>query len=240
MTNISIIHPSRGRAKLAKSVYDKWVGTATQPENIEYILSVDIDDPELGNYKSLFDCDCVKFINNDNKSAIEAINVGAEHATGNLLIVVSDDFDCQQGWDVTLFRYLKDKKDFIVKTYDGLQPWIITLPIMDRVYYNRFGYIYYPEYRHMFCDTEMTCVGDLLDKTIIAPITFQHKHYTQVGGIKKDDISVRNDSTWKQGEQLFLRRFNSSFFLQNATGVVRCDQKHVNWLRSKGINFEMV
>lgn len=234
---ISLIHPSRGRAELAKHVYDNWMDKADNPESIEYILSIDTNDPQRVDYLFTFDCEVIV---NGNKSAIEAINNAAKVATGELLIVVSDDFDCQKGWDTKLLSYLKGKEDFIVKTYDGLQPWLITLPIMDRKYYERFGYIYYPEYKHMFCDTEMTCVGDLLDKTILVPLLFQHKHYTQAGGIKKDAISVKNDATWGQGEKLYLSRIKNNFGIDNPMGVLRCDNAHVQWLRSKGIKFETV
>jgi len=254
---ISIIHPSRGRAKIAKSVYDNWMSKAANPDDIQYVLSLDFSD-NTTQYIDLFmspiaamtvyELERVVYRDNlyisrdHNTSAIEAINNAAKVATGDLLIVVSDDFDCPKNWDVDLLKYLKDKSDFVVKTYDGLQPWIITLPIMDRVYYERFGYIYHPGYKHMFCDTEMTHVGDLLDKTVIVPMTFQHNHYTQKGGIPKDAVSAKNDSTWTQGEKLYLDRIKTNFGLkdEDITGVLRCDMSHIKWLQKKGVKFEMV
>ena len=254
---ISLIHPSRGRAKIAKSVYDNWMAKADKPDEIQYVLSLDATDSEAGRYMGVFGLDdhwtgnpAINTIYKDNlwatvqhnKSAIEAINVAVQFATGDLFIIVSDDFDCPKNWDTELLKYLKGKSDFVVKTYDGLQPWIMTLPIMDRVYYNRFGYIYHPSYAHMFSDTEMTAVGDLLDKTIIVPMLFQHKHYSQKGGIKKDAISQKNDSTWAQGERLYLDRIKRNFDLpaEQIKGVIRCDNAHAQWLASKGIKFEYV
>lgn len=256
---ISIIHPSRGRAAIAKQVYDNWMGKADKPENIEYIVSMDWTDNSWANYvdlffgegqskyipqpgrQILFDNNVSMFIDHNN-TAIEAINNVAKEATGDLLIVVSDDFDCPEHWDTELLKYLKGKSDFVVKTYDGLQPWIITLPIMDRVYYERFGYVYNPGYKHMFCDTEMTAVGDLLGKTILVPMLFQHKHYSQPGGIKKDAVSVKNDNTWGQGERLYIDRIKRNFDLPESEvkGVLRCDAGHTNWLASKGVKLEFV
>lgn len=239
---ISIIHPSRGRAQIAKSVYDNWMAKADNPDEIEYIFSVDATDPQIQEYASLIKSCKSNVLIYPNTSAIEAINRGALYCSGDLMVVVSDDFDCPKHWDTELLKYLKGKSDFVVKTYDGLQPWIMTLPIMDRVYYNRFGYIYHPEYKHMFCDTEMTAVGDLLNKTIIVPMLFQHKHYSQKGGIKKDAISQKNDSTWAQGERLYLDRIKRNFDLpaEQIKGVIRCDNAHAQWLASKGIKFEYV
>lgn len=193
-----------------------------------------------GAYKSIIPRKFLLF--SDNHSAIEAINNAAKVAKGDLLIVVSDDFSCPEHWDTQLLKYLKDKSDFVVKTYDGLQPWIITLPIMDRVYYERFGYIYHPEYKHMFCDTEMTHVGDLLGKTIEIPMIFNHRHYSQPGGITKDAISVKNDSTWNQGEKLYLERMMRNFDLppEDIKGHLKCGEEHVKWLQSKGVIIEHV
>lgn len=235
---ISIIHPSRHRAKLAIEVADKWLSKAKNSNEIEYIFSIDEDDIQ----RELYEQSGLHVLMSPNKSAIEAINNAAKQASGDLFIVVSDDFDCPHNWDVTLLSYLKDKRDFVVKTWDGLQPWIMTLPIMDRVYYERFGYIYYPNYKHMFCDTEMTHVGDLLNKTIIVPMVFPHNHYTQKNGIPKDAISQKNDNTWAQGEKLYLERIYRNFDIpeKDLKGVLRCNKEHLSWLQSKGINFEIV
>jgi hypothetical protein len=90
---ISILHPSRGRPNLALDTFRHWLYHAVNSENIQYILSVDSSDPHLPTYKSW--ADPLMVINN-NTSAIEAINNAAKVSTGDLLIVVSDDFFCPQ------------------------------------------------------------------------------------------------------------------------------------------------
>ncbi len=231
---ISIIHPSRGRVKQAIKTRDKWLDKSASVSNIEYILSTDIDDTDFIQYRDNFLL--TRHTINNNHSAIDAINNAAKIATGNLFIVISDDFDCPENWDKLLIDALVDKSDFIIKTDDGCQKWIITLPIMDRVYYNRFGYIYYPGYKHMFCDTEMTHVGDLLNRKITLPIKFQHNHYTQINGQPKDAINIKNDATWQQGEDLYVSRVNENFGLVDFYGKLDCDKGHLNWLRTKGVN----
>lgn len=203
--NISIIHPSRSRSEIANKVKQEWIDKADN--EIEYIFSLDIDDVQATKYEG-------RSIFNKNRSAIDAINKGAEVAKGDLLIVVSDDFSCPEHWDTLLIEALKGKSDYCAKTLDGLQPTLMTLPIMDRVYYNRFGYIYYPEYRHMFCDQEMTAVAHMLGKAIRLPIFFPHNHYT-TGKFKRDAITARNNATWQQGEKLFNERLKFNFGIQN-------------------------
>lgn len=179
--------------------------------DFQYILSVDIDDPMRDEYFDSF-TGVVNFIRNNNKSAIEAINRAAKVATGDLFIVISDDMDCPEHWDTQLLTALEGKEDYCVKVSDGKQPFIMTLPIMDRKYYNRFGYVYYPGYAHMFADTEMSAVAWMLGKYTPVDVEFTHNHYSY-GNTPKDRINVKNDATWGQGEALFKKRRRMNFEL---------------------------
>ena len=233
MTNkkISIIHPSRQRPLMAFETYNKWITNAFNIPEVEYILSVDNDDPTLQQYNWEFrGAIDVTFQYNNNRSAIDAINVAAKNAKGDLFVVVSDDFDSFFGWNQFLHENLHDKHDFIVKTNDGYlgNNWLITLPILDREYYNRFGYIYYPEYKHLWCDTEMTVVAKMLGKIIdlqhFTDKVFKHNHHT-IGLMEKDEIAVKNDSTWDQGKSLFLDRYDADFYINQEEVVFRFERE---------------
>lgn len=216
---ISCIHPSRSRPELALSTAKKWIERAGT--DIEYILSVDSSDPKLRQYYDLWNnnvtIDSIIFCN-DNKSAIQAINVAAEISTEDLIVVVSDDFDCPENWVEKLLTSIlgkvKSSDAFIVKTQDGIQPVIITLPILSRAYYEKFGYVYFPEYDHLFCDTEMTAVAEMTGKVVQSDVMFRHNHY-MVGGMKKDAINEKNNATWQQGEKLFNERKAINFGLKD-------------------------
>lgn len=216
--SISIIHPSRGRYEMATATAQKWLGNAKHGSQIEYWFACDSDDPQHSMYQNSIMALGLRGNYSPNKSAIEAINRVTPLTKGNLIVVVSDDFDCFYGWDDFLLNSLAGCKDYLVKTKDGYMNnnWLITLPIMDRAYYNRFGYVYHPEYKHMFCDTEMTCVGNMLGKVIDLQndtAIFQHNHYS-IGRMNKDEINVKNDSTWNQGKELFLSRHAILFGLK--------------------------
>jgi hypothetical protein len=219
---ISIIHPSRGRPQKAYETAMKWLDNAGC--DVEYILSLDKDDT------SLYNLDC-NFVIGDNSSAIDAINNAAEFCKGDILLVLSDDFDCPPLWGKKILDITHGKTDWILKTPDGIQEWIITMPIMDRSYYNRFGYIYYPDYLHMFCDTELTCVADLTGRKIEGNIQFTHNHYS-IGKSVKDEVSDRADKTWSQGEKLFLQRYKENFGLINPPGKIT-NQNYLNWIKGK-------
>lgn len=209
---ISIIHPSRSRPQLFWNTQLRWVNGADN-KDFEYILSIDSSDIEIAKY-TVNALPGTKFCVNDNHSAIEAINNAAKVATADLLVVVSDDFSCPEHWDTLLLDALKDKKDFIVKTQDGLQKTLITLPIMDKTYYNRFGYIYHPDYKHMHCDEEMTIVGHMLGRVITLDLLFPHNHYT-TGKTTCDEINIKNNSTWAHGQATLDRRSLNNFGIEN-------------------------
>lgn len=218
MSKILVVHPSRNRPLQATETARKWWTSAAKQNMITYYLALDNDDSELNRYYR-HSHPALHLLIEDNTSAIEAINNTVAYATNkeewDIVIVVSDDFNQPPyHWDLALTEALKGKSDYIVKTDDGLQPWIITLPIMDRVYYDRFGYIYNPVYQHMYSDTEMTAVGHLLGKIITLPIKFPHNHYS-TGRTPKDAVNVKADATMSTGRQIFLQRLQQGFGIDN-------------------------
>lgn len=230
---ISLIHPSRSRAKKSFTTLMKWILSAE--DKFEIILSLDSDDSEKELYRALYMNTDAIIIENTNKSAVDAINNGAKKASGDIFIVVSDDTDCTVGWDSQIKKSVAGKSDWIAKTPDGIQSWIITMPLLDRAYYNRFGYIYHPDYAHMFCDTELTCVADLTGRKITLDIPFTHNHYS-TGRSQKDEVSIKADKTWDQGQALFIERAKRNFDLKEVKSKIMSPD-YINWMRSKGIKF---
>ena len=149
------------------------------------------------------------------------------------MIVVSDDTDAIKGWDRILTQAIGTHTDFVLKVNDGIQDWIVTMPIMDRVYYNRFGYIYYPEFSHMFCDTFLTHVADALGKLIIRnDITIPHLHYS-VERSERDEVTKKADNTFNEGKNIYMRLLNQNLLLDKSVNIwdlSRQAKTHLNWI----------
>jgi glycosyltransferase involved in cell wall biosynthesis len=214
---ISLLHPSRQRPQKSFDNAVEWVNKAGC--DIELIVSIDADDNTKFEYAKLYDHFAGKFLVNRNRCAVDAINKAAEVATGDILLVLSDDFKCPEQWGKKLIEATEGKEDWIAKTPDGIQDWMITMPIMDRKFYNRFGYVYFPEYLHMFCDTDLSCVADLTACRINLDIKFDHNHYS-IGKSEKDEVSKKADKTWAQGEKLFIERYKRNFDLKETPGLI--------------------
>jgi hypothetical protein len=83
---------------------------------------------------------------------------------------------------------------------------LITMAIMDRKYYNRFGYIYNPEYKSLFCDNEQQEVAKLLGRyKFFKRRLFNHNH--PAWGLQQQDaLGVHTESFWKEDEATYNRR----------------------------------
>lgn len=234
MSFISIIHPSRGRPKKSYDTFKKWSDAAKYPSGVEWLCSLDWDD-DIGEYVEAYSPNGFPIMSpiiSKNKSSVEAINNAAKHwrCDGEIIMVVSDDTEPVQDWDEKISNW-NTQSDWILKTQDGIQDYIITMPVMDRAYYNRTGHIYHPDFTHMFCDTYMTCVADITGRKITSNLLFKHNHYS-VGGSTMDEVNKKNDATWKQGEETFLR------LMKQFTPEERRRIKYPSmraWLRNKGI-----
>lgn len=226
---ISLLHPSRQRPERSYAVISKWIAFSGIPnEDIELIVSLDTDDPLLDHYRSLYN----KTIINPNNSAVQAINNAAKYATGDIMIVVSDDTNCPEDWGKQILGAVEGKKDFILKVYDGIQKWIITMPVMDRAYYDRFGYIYHPNFKHMFCDTWLTHQAEILGKVITRnDILFEHMHPCVKKSVA-DEINKRADATFREGQRIYLDLCRANKFRKPNFGIDNPNARgHIEWLR---------
>lgn len=240
---ISLLHPSRGRPVIAAQTFRRWLSMSSGQHKIEHILAIDADDKEVPAYKEQDYGDSWTVIHcGNNDCVVTATNKAAKMSNGDILVMLSDDFDCHKHWDISIVKAYEGKTG-VLKTFDGLQKWIVTLAIMDRAYYEsekffngqRMNYFYYPEYKHMFCDTEMTHKAELEGKLIFRnDLIFKHNHYSRVGG-KEDETQKRANATWNRGEAIYLRRVKECFGLTGVDPLNLCKEaaQSVQWLRGK-------
>lgn len=197
---ITLVHPSRGRAELAYINFNNWINKSSGKHKIEHILSLDSDDKELPKYLERFS----KVEINPNTCVVEAANKGAEKATGDILIYLSDDFDCPQNWDELIINRIAGKEKVMLRVNDLLQPMdncVLTIPIMTKGLYKELGYLFHPEYKSMWvdCDLYFTTKPYMIEA---AELIFQHKHHAH----GNDETYRRSEQNWNQGVDIFNRR----------------------------------
>ena len=118
-----------------------------------------------------------------NRSIVDAVNHAARQSTGDVLIVVSDDFGCPPRWDESIAAAIGRRHNVALLVHDGIDGRIMTLPIVDRAFYESCGYVYFPDYLSMYCDDDLTEhaaeTGRLVDAR---HLRFPHRHPDAVGG----------------------------------------------------------
>jgi len=232
---ITIVHPSRQRSDLCYRIADTFYNNCVNKDNISYYVSIDSSDPTKDEYLASKK-DYINIIVGDGNSCVEAVNIGAKESNfEDIIVIVSDDFICQNGWDQKILDFVGDKKNFVLKTNDGREPWIVTFPVMDKEYYNRFGYVYNPLYKHLFCDTEMTHVAEITGSMIVDMSNVIEHKATEL--TKNDSVNMKNNSTWWQGESVYLQRVRENFGLKKEE-IMKAPShpSHIEWLKQKGIN----
>ena len=132
---ISLIHPSRGRADKSFSITKKWIENSGV--ELELVLSLDKSDRSINDYYlNYLDVAGIMAVN-DNTSVVEATNKAAERATGDILIYLSDDFDCPPNWGLSVLKEFEgEDRPLLLKVHDNLQDFnarVLTIPIMNRL-----------------------------------------------------------------------------------------------------------
>lgn len=106
-----------------------------------------------------------RFVTNPVSGSVSSWNTGARIATGDFLIAMADDLMCCQSWDTKLssliWRHRKNgpKEPAVVEVEHEDQSILLTHPFVTRGYYEQFGYLFHPDYKHLMCDCEFTHVA---------------------------------------------------------------------------------
>ena len=77
----------------------------------------------------------IKLIVNNNKNTVQAINAIKSHIDSDLIFIISDDTDCFNNWDEIVLKSIdKNESNFVIKTSDGINHDLITMPIFSKDY----------------------------------------------------------------------------------------------------------
>lgn len=212
MTKISLIHPSRSRPEKAFDTYSEWLKRCSSEHEIQHVLSLDLDDPKLHDYKKLFG----SYIEYPNQNVVQAANAAAKYAQGEILLYLSDDFKCPENWDKLIVEAFGERvnEPCLLKVHDDLQEFkkdVVTIPITTKALYDRLSYFFHPAYASMFCDQDIFWVcrnnGWLIERP---DLVFEHHHYSN-GKSQKDETYTRSDKNWNQGLEVYNKRKKLNF-----------------------------
>lgn len=197
---------------MAYQAYCEWLSKADQ--DFEYIISLDHSDITQSQYFiKNFPANCIRIGNN--RSIVDAVNVATAVSTGDIIVVISDDFGCPENWNSLIESRMDAEKMQLLHVNDTIQQSIVTIPILTRKLYDRLGFIYYPGYFSMFADNDLTECAKMLGAYVPAlDLTFEHRHWVN-GKNPKDATYERENSmpAYQMGQKLFGQRKKIRFGL---------------------------
>lgn len=213
--------PTRQRPEKFLSTVEKYHSMA-RDNDTRFLVSIDKDDSTMNNPSMLnilskhrHTTVCVGISENKIHACNRDINDYKDR--WDILLLASDDMiPVFNGYDRTIIsqmqKYFPDT-DGVLFFSDGHTP-LNTLCIIGRKYYDRFGYVYHPGYKSLWCDNEFMDVADILGKQIYfkKPIII-HEHYSNGFG-QPDELMKKTESYYLKDKDTYFKRKSRNFNLQ--------------------------
>jgi len=175
-------YPTRQRPSKFMANLNSYLEKLSGKHQITLVVSMDTDDILCNNgaiqrFLDIKRSDTLNVIYSygESKGKIAAINRDIPNTPWDILVATADDMEpIEDHWDdiivQDMFREFPDLYGAInynndprleEKGVDGFKT-LITLPVIGRKLYDKFGYIYHPDYKSEWCDNEQTEVFEAL------------------------------------------------------------------------------
>lgn len=191
-------------------------------DDYKILCSIDTDDHSMNNSTvlSLLEYNSrVILVPGTSANKIEAINRDIETvADWDILMTHADDFRItRKGFDLKVIadmqQYFPDLDGLLHYPDQQAKKRLITYAIMGRKYYDRFRYIYNPEYNSLFADNEQQAVAKRLNcYQYIDEMWVEHQHPIWTNEAR-DALLNHNESFYKADREIYRRRLDANFDL---------------------------
>jgi hypothetical protein len=182
-----------------------WHDAADNPGDIEHVIVT--DDPAF-KAEPIF-ANTKIGLNRGRKCAVDGWNKSAELSTGRFLITLADDwFPCPH-WDTEFLKLIPDLDgEYVLEVDTGGNPGLLTFSLLTRKYYERYGYLFWPQYLGMYADNEFTIVARRDGVVIDAKHLFcEHRHPLYgFGEMDETHKHQHRREAFEVGEEVYRRR----------------------------------
>jgi len=181
----------------------------------QYKILVTVDENDATMFKYWNDPRITTIIG-ESKNKVDAINrdVNEFIYDWDVLVNMSDDMIfTQKGFD-NIIRESFENTDQCIHFPDGSTgDRLISMSILGREYYNRFNYIYHPEYVSLYCDNETMDVAKILGRyKFVNENIFLHLHPAH-GNALNDNQYRYTESFHPIDQATYLKRKANNFGL---------------------------
>lgn len=212
--------PSRSRPekmiKTLENLYDK----LSLSSNYVVSMNLDLNDRTVNNEKIIeqiksFPQIIVEWGHSSSK--IHAINRDIPKTGWDILVLLSDDMELlEKDFDEIIRQDFTDAQtlDTVIYYTDGFTEGIVSFPVIGKTWFDRYGYIYHPQYLSLFCDDELFQVSKRQGKLFPGSANIvRHNHPSNIGG-EVDEQLRRTESYYGIDKQTFDKRKRLNFYLK--------------------------
>lgn len=206
--HILVKYPTRQRPDQFERTLAQYLGLSSDPSKMTIQVITDASDRTMvGRVQGV--------TTHTGSGKINAINYGTPSEGWDILLLASDDMVPQvKGYDQAIRDAMSEHypdTDGALWIHDGRQDAICTIVCMGRAYYDRFGYVYHPSYKSLWCDNEWTEVAQSLGKITKLPELIRNESPDWGGVQKKDRLYLKNNSYFNLDKRNFYRRQAKGF-----------------------------
>lgn len=216
-------YPSRSRPERFFKSLDSLYNNLDDKNNFHVSCTLDTDDWTMNNPDVK---ERIKRYNNisvewgESKTKVDAVNRSMPNYDWDILVVHSDDMIFNLYGADTMIRI--DMNNHFPE-YDGLlhypdqdaKEYLATMYIAGRKFYDRFGYIYHPSYKSLWCDNEIMQCAQILGKYKYCgyQINLHLNPAYEQNNMERDEMFNRQQSDWNDDERNFYARKSKNFDL---------------------------
>lgn len=217
-------YPCRGRERLFFESLDSVYNNLADKNNFLMSLTLDEDDEILNQPKVVERIS--EYPNSEirwgrSESKIHAVNRGMPDYDFDIIVCWSNDmFATIFGFDDLIRQYTNaafwDMDGLIHFPEPDAKDALNVLYIATRKYYDRFGYIYHPSYKSLWCDNESMDVAKMLGRYHYCgiPGLFVHKNPAYAHhGMERDAKFNADQDLWAVDEKNYWERKAKNFDL---------------------------
>ena len=215
-------YPSRSRPERFFSSLDSIVNNMQDMENFHVSCTLDEDDEEMHRMEVMQLI--AKYPNTSvawgrSISKIDAVNRDMPKKDWDIVVVMSDDMKITfYGFDTLLrnfvAQWIPDMDGLIHVPDPDAKQALATMYIATRKYYERFGYVYHPSYKSVWCDNEVQSIAKITGKYYYfdCPGLIMHLN-PAYGHLPKDPMFIKQQAHWEEDEANYRKRKAKNFFL---------------------------
>lgn len=193
-----------------QDVIQSWLENTPHEVEEEWLISFDTEIYDRAGIvpEHLFDSCALTNHTVPDGDIVSVWNDLAADATGDLIVVIADDFYCvTEDW----LQYIPTMDE--PKIYygnDGIQGQNLpTHPIYTRKAYEIMGYVFPPAYKAWYTDNELKAIARVVGMLEYLPsLKCDHRHWVNEKA-KKDEIYQKGQATAEEGKRLYHERLKN-------------------------------